>query len=310
MANWAYSLHLAISDYKPYVKKYLTVNPGSENLLDLKRPITDAREFYTNLGMVNNYVAYRDYWERILLTDKSATLNKFVIGLIKILKYVTAGDLVVITFSGHGMYTSETKLNKWLLYDSDLMEHELYQLLRLFPKGVRVILIGDCCQNNSMIDYYPSNTDFNSNKRIYEKVYEFDESLGLKMKSLLQSMDTKSMNCELVFISATGSDSTNVNDSLSFLRYLNHYFNTNNQIFDQTIYNTYKIVKQSMKDDFIAKHVHVFRDLSGYIPLNGNKYTPYDENNFKDYISMEKILPQFKRIGISTPQQFHKAFNV
>lgn len=310
MGNWAYSLHVAISDYKHYVKKFLTVNPGNEGILNLSQPINDAKEFYTNLGTVNNYGYTWDYWDRILLTDKSATLNKFVVGIIKILKYVKAGDLVVISFSGHGNYSPDTKLNKWLLYDSDLMEHELYQLLRLFPKGVRVVLIGDCCQNNSMIDYYPSNTDFNSNKRIYEKVFEYDESLGLKMKSLLQSMDTKSMNCELVFISATGSDSTNVNDSLSFLRYLNNYFDNNNREFKQTIYETFKVVKQSMKDDFINKYINIYRDLSGYIPMNGDKYTPYDENSISEYTSMEKILPQFKRIGISTPQQFHKAFNV
>lgn len=310
MGNWAYSLHLAITDYKHYVKKFLIVNPGQESILNLYQTVNDAELFRENLGYVNNYGVYCDYWNRNILTNASATLNKFILGLIYILNNVKAGDLVVISYSGHGEYSEKTRLNKWLLYDADLMEHELYQLLRLFPKGVRVVLIGDCCQNNSMIDYYPPNTDFTSNKKIYEKVFEFDESLGLKMKSLLQNTDTKTMNCELVFISATGSDKINVNDQLSFLKYLNEYYKAHNYKFNKAIYETYKDVKEIMKNDFIDKYTVAFRKLSGYIPLNGDEYSPYDENNLKDVISLDKILPQFKRIGIETPQQFNKAFNV
>ena len=161
-----------------------------------------------------------------------------------------------------------------------------------------------------MVDYYPKNTDFNSNKKIYEKIFEKDENLGLKFKKLLQNLDTKTILCDLVYISGTSSDLIDLNDSLSFLRYLNKDYKDNNYKFKQTLYDHFKIVRQTMKNDFIHRHVHIFRKLSGHIPQGGDENTPYDENNIKDQISMDKILPRFKRLGTPTPKQFNKAFHV
>lgn len=311
MANWAYSLHLAVNDYSYYSDKILKKPADKLKNMDLYQPVTDAITFRNNLGNINNYYAYCDYWNRTLLTDKNATLENFLKGFIYILKNIIEGDLVVISFSGHGTYNSLSNKNYWTLYDERLFDHEIYQLLRLIPSGVRVVLISDSCQSRGIIDMQPEYTEFESNKRLYERLKNINLKFADKLKTFLDQSNNKSMNCDLIHISATASDSTSVNDSLSFLRFVNNFFDEKGFEYSENHYQVYKYVKDKLKPIF-ENNAKLYRTLAYNMStkLSSESYLPYDPENDLDVLKMEKILPYFNRIGKVTNKQYHKAFFV
>lgn len=311
MANWAYSLHLAVNDYSYYSEKILKRSADKLNNMNLFQPVDDATNFRNNLGYINNYHVYCDYWNRNLLTNSQATLENFLKGFIYILKNVIEGDLVVISFSGHGTYNSFSKKNFWSLYDERLFDHEIYQLLRIVPSGVRVVLISDSCQSRGIIDMNPENTDFETNKRLYERLKNINSSFADKLKSFLAQKDNKTMNCDLIHISATASDSTSVNDSLSFIRFLNKFFDEKGFEYSEHHYQVYKYVKDKLRP-FFEDNAKLFRTLAYNMSteLSDESYLPFDPENDLDVLKMDTILPSFNRFGKISNKQFQKAFFV
>jgi metacaspase-1 len=68
-----------------------------------------------------------------------------------------AGDLFLLTFSGHGGQVKDMngdepdrKDETWCLYDAQLVDDELYLELSRFAKGVRVIVLSDSCHSGSV----------------------------------------------------------------------------------------------------------------------------------------------------------------
>jgi metacaspase-1 len=68
-----------------------------------------------------------------------------------------AGDLFLLTFSGHGGQVKDTngdepdrKDETWCLYDAQLVDDELYLELSRFAQGVRVIVLSDSCHSGTV----------------------------------------------------------------------------------------------------------------------------------------------------------------
>ena len=63
-----------------------------------------------------------------------------------------AGDICVITYSGHGGQVfdqsgdeADGKDETWCFYDGDLVDDEIHDLLKEFKEGTRVLIISDSC---------------------------------------------------------------------------------------------------------------------------------------------------------------------
>lgn len=103
---------------------------------------------------------------RTILLTKRATYNQVVNELKRAASLLDAGDLFMLTFSGHGMTVEDhngderkkyddmpdEKDESWLLYDRALVDDELCNILSRFNKGVRIILISDSCLSGGMLD--------------------------------------------------------------------------------------------------------------------------------------------------------------
>ncbi|HET7464647.1 MAG TPA: caspase family protein [Longimicrobium sp.] len=68
------------------------------------------------------------------------------------------GDFFLLTFSGHGGTVPDTNHDEsrendqtWLLYDCQLIDDELHELLALFDEGVRVLVLSDSCYSGSVL---------------------------------------------------------------------------------------------------------------------------------------------------------------
>ena len=93
----------------------------------------------------------------VLLT-KDATRAKVLSGLRAAAKALVKGDFFFLTFSGHGGQVPDVsgeeadKLDEtWCLYDSQLIDDELYMELGQFATGVRILVLSDSCHSGTVV---------------------------------------------------------------------------------------------------------------------------------------------------------------
>ena len=93
-----------------------------------------------------------------LLLSEEATLQNVSLGIYELAKLATPGDLVFITYSGHGGQVPDTNKDEpdgldetWVLYDGMWLDDNLNSFLAEFAKGVRVVLLSDSCHSGTVI---------------------------------------------------------------------------------------------------------------------------------------------------------------
>jgi len=97
----------------------------------------------------------------VLLT-KDGTRAKVLAALRAASKTLVKGDLFFLTFSGHGGQLPDVsgeeadKLDEtWCLYDSQLIDDELYMELGKFATGVRILVLSDSCHSGTVVRASP-----------------------------------------------------------------------------------------------------------------------------------------------------------
>lgn len=63
-----------------------------------------------------------------------------------------AGDTLLVTYSGHGCQVFDPRERDkysevWCLYDKEMRDDHIHELLRLFATGVRIIIVADSCHS-------------------------------------------------------------------------------------------------------------------------------------------------------------------
>jgi hypothetical protein len=93
----------------------------------------------------------------VLLTKKATRANLFA-AVRSASKTLAAGDLLFITYSGHGgqipdVSGEETdKLDEtWCLYDGELIDDEVFLELSRFAAGVRILVLSDSCHSGTVV---------------------------------------------------------------------------------------------------------------------------------------------------------------
>lgn len=93
----------------------------------------------------------------VLLT-KNGTRAKVLSALRAASKALVKGDFFFLTFSGHGGQVPDVsgeeadKLDEtWCLYDSQLIDDELYMELGKFATGVRILVLSDSCHSGTVV---------------------------------------------------------------------------------------------------------------------------------------------------------------
>jgi metacaspase-1 len=97
----------------------------------------------------------------VLLTKK-ATRSAVLSGMRSAAKALAAGDLFLLTYSGHGGQVpdvtgeeADKKDETWCLYDGQLIDDELYAELARFKAGVRVLVLSDSCHSGTVTREVP-----------------------------------------------------------------------------------------------------------------------------------------------------------
>jgi hypothetical protein len=99
----------------------------------------------------------RDIKPTLLLT-KQATRAKVLSALRAASSKLVKGDFFLLSFSGHGGQVPDVsgeeadKLDEtWCLYDSQLIDDELYMELQRFATGVRILVLSDSCHSGTVV---------------------------------------------------------------------------------------------------------------------------------------------------------------
>ena len=99
----------------------------------------------------------RKYTVKTLLT-KAATRAKMSGEILTAAKLLKAGDIFMLTYSGHGGQLPDLNGDDpdgadetWCLYDGELVDDELYSLLGQFAKGVRILVFSDSCHSGTVV---------------------------------------------------------------------------------------------------------------------------------------------------------------
>ena len=93
---------------------------------------------------------------KVLLT-RSATRKRVLAALRAAATQLRSGDLLFLTFSGHGgqipdvTAEEQDKLDEtWCFFDAQLIDDELYLELTRFRKGVRILVLSDSCHSGTV----------------------------------------------------------------------------------------------------------------------------------------------------------------
>jgi len=103
------------------------------------------------------------YSSSSLLLTKSATAANVKAGILTAAKSLRAGDMFLLTYSGHGGQVPDTngdeekdrKDETWVLYDRMLVDDELFDLWSKFARGVRILVLSDSCHSGSVVRRMP-----------------------------------------------------------------------------------------------------------------------------------------------------------
>jgi hypothetical protein len=134
--------------------------PGTD--LDLRGCVNDAEDWSATL-------AARGFAVQKLI-DAQATKTAMAGAIHALVRSATAGDSLVITFSGHGTYAPDRNgdepdgLDEALCpYDIKqgqvLIDDEIHQLFAQRAAGVRILLISDSCHSGTVIRAAPPDPD-------------------------------------------------------------------------------------------------------------------------------------------------------
>lgn len=89
------------------------------------------------------------------LLDAAATATAVSDSIRQAAEQLSAGDIFLITYSGHGAQVADPaepdQLSEtWVLWDRQLIDDELYALWGRFAAGVRVMVISDSCHSGTV----------------------------------------------------------------------------------------------------------------------------------------------------------------
>lgn len=95
--------------------------------------------------------------ESYILTDKEGTYKSLVTHLKKAAEKLEKGDLLFISYAGHGASVwdnnndeNDGKDETWCLYDRMILDDELAECWARFKDGVKVLMVSDSCHSGSV----------------------------------------------------------------------------------------------------------------------------------------------------------------
>lgn len=138
-----YSLHIGLNIADPNHYPGMPV---------LKAAVNDALFWET--------FAKKEGYEAKALHNEAATVKAVKEELNKYARLMTPGDILLLTYAGHGGSIRNDKPNgfddekndqTWCLYDRQMLDDELYECFEAFAEGTRILVVSDSCHSGTIV---------------------------------------------------------------------------------------------------------------------------------------------------------------
>lgn len=224
---------------------------------------------------------HKGFEEVRLLIDHDARLDHILVELDRLAATAKNGDLVFITFSGHGSQipilpgseTDEGDLfdETWCVFDNQLIDTEIFQKLALFEKGVRIVFLLDSCHSGTAIhEWIHESWDFLEhfrdqknlrfrfmNKSARNQVFNKNKADYVARQQQLTA--NKKIKASVCLISACQDNQRAIEDTF-------HGMFTNAILFEINQAHSYKSLHKA-----VHKHLHAFQSPNFYTLGTGVK---------------------------------------
>lgn len=126
-----------------------------------------------------------------ILTDDGATREAVINGISNASKALEDGDYFFLTYSGHGGQVPDQDGEEldgqdetWCLFDGQLFDDEIYQLLGEFKVGVRVLVLSDSCHSGTVVkELFPELTTHTVTSKPAKKSSLSAKTMPVRMRS-------------------------------------------------------------------------------------------------------------------------------
>lgn len=109
-------------------------------------------------AMAKMAIAKRFKFNPAILINQDATVSLLLNGMKAAAHHLEYGDMFFLSFSGHGSRVSDRNMDEddgydetWCLYDGMVNDDEIFECLKLFRPGVRILVIADSCHSGTSI---------------------------------------------------------------------------------------------------------------------------------------------------------------
>ncbi|CCI02689.1 caspase family protein [Microcystis aeruginosa] len=235
----------------------------------------------------------RHFTVQTLLTA-SATRAKVISEITKAATTLKSGDIFLLSYSGHGGQVPDLNGDElddhmdetWCLYDGQLIDDEIYNLLGKFVAGVRILVFSDSCHSGTVVKqaYYqgtvaarsatPSTTEvkyrympspiilrtYKQNKAFYDPI--------LANKTLKESREA--VRASALLISGCQDNQLSADSNFNGLFTSNLLRVWNNGQFEGDYRRFHKAIKRNMPPDQTPNYFRV-----GAIDPNFEKQPPF-----------------------------------
>jgi subtilisin family serine protease len=153
MRSKGYAMHLGLNKVDPV--HYQGLHP-------LTCCVNDAESF----AKVSSAL---EFAKSLLLPNEKATTHTFIETLDQWSKELEEGDLLWVTYSGHGGRKPDLNGDEkndnwdetWCLYNREFIDDEQFQLYKQFKQGVRILIFSDSCYSGTVARALPADVDEN-----------------------------------------------------------------------------------------------------------------------------------------------------
>ncbi|WP_107039060.1 S8 family serine peptidase [Brumimicrobium mesophilum] len=175
-----YALHIGVDIADPKAYSNFPALDGCVKDAEALQKITKAENFD----------------EVILLANANAKRSRIKQAVKQFASSAKSGDLVVISYAGHGSQIvdedgdEETGFDQVLItYDGMLIDDEIYEIFLEFAAGVRVVWIGDSCHSDSQVRFFNLDPDAPKYRQLNPNdAQEFFDKNKASFRTILDSL--------------------------------------------------------------------------------------------------------------------------
>lgn len=254
------SLHIGVERLDPACYPLKPPHPDWPNGWDgpLLGCANDARDMQA--------IAKSQGFETTLLMTENATADNVIAAIRAAADRLSAGDIFMITYAGHGGQVldrsgdeADREDETWCLYDRHLLDDELYSLYADFDAGVRILMFSDSCHSGTVNRGGPESTNRSVRsmpRNTVFQIYKAREAFYNEIQDRVKALGHKELKASVRLFSACQDhqEATGAEENGFFTAAVKRVWNDGNFSGD------YDEFYEAIKADLIAAHAEAGDD--------------------------------------------------